>query len=256
LDTTDNELQLHALNRLIVVLLYQGRLHTKEGLAAFQLAESRLSNSGDLILKFFVKLNRAVWHLEVGELSQAKAAFESVHPVLKGTNATDALAWLALNEGELSLKCMDLGTAEERFGEAERLLRPSSPAAFSTIVNAGLGLCALKSGDLSEARKREADLPSLPDYWTFDPSVIVDFKASMFRRRGDVQNAIDLLAEVAENVKGRLTTVWIKLMIERARLLRTHRPSTAKDVLEEVNAVVVDLGLFGRARTIQRLLDL
>ncbi|MGD2124279.1 MAG: AAA family ATPase, partial [Gemmatimonadota bacterium] len=232
--TTDTDLQLHALNRLIVVLLYQGRLHTREGKKVFSLAQARVKRSGDLILRFFIKLNRAVWHLEIGELDKAAVAFQEAAPVIEGKTATNLHTFFFLNEGELGLSTHNLCNAEESYQRAARLLRPSSPEAFHTIINAGLGLCALRSGNLAEARRREEHLPDFPDRWRFDPSTVVFFKASMLRRRGDHPTADRLLAEVAEDVKTRLVTAWIKLTLERARRMPKPQSSLKKAILNEI----------------------
>ena len=253
--TADTDLQLHALNRLILVLLYQGRLHTKEGQGAFALAEPRLAKSGDLILKFFIKLNKGVWHLEVGEFDRAKAAFSLVEPVIEGTKATDAHAFLFLNEGELGLATFDTAAARASYTKAEGFLRSSSPKAFHEIITAGLGLCALNSGDLAEARRREAELPPLPNRWTSDPSVVALFKASMLKRRGDHPAADGLLFEVAQDVKHRLVTAWIKLSMERAHLLRQENPAKAETIIEETLDVTMELGLEERTRSLRRLLN-
>ncbi len=255
LTTDDTDLQLHALNRLIVVLLYQGMLHTEEGVRAFDLAGGRLARSGDLILKFFIRLNRAVWHLEVGEFDQAKTAFLDVAPVIKGTDAREAHAIFHLNEGELHLALFDLPAAKESFTKALSFLRPSSPQAFRTIIHAGLGLCALKAGDLTEARLREGELPPLGDYWTFDPSVVVSFKAGMLRRRGDHNEADRLLRDVSRDVRGRLVTAWIKLSTDRAKALMRTDPDEARRILDEVLHLTKRLGLEERSRIVERLLE-
>ncbi len=255
LNTDDTDLQLHALNRLIVVLLYQGKLHSSEGQHLFQLAESRLNRSGDLILKFFIRLNRAVWHLEVGELDLAQQAFTKVAPVIRGSKAADAHAMLFLNEGELGLALFDIPSARMNYRRAETYLRPCSPKAFETIINAGLGMCALNVGDLADARRRENELPPFPDCWTFDPSVVVTFKASMLKRRGDHSAAERLLNDVAEDVRERLVTAWIKLSMERARILRKEQPDEAITVLKEVLSVVAELGLSHRKTELERSLS-
>jgi tetratricopeptide (TPR) repeat protein len=255
LQTSDNDLQLHALNRLIVVLLYQGRLHTSEGTNAFDLARARVKRSGDLILRFFIKLNRAVWHLEVGELERARVAFSDAAPVIEGTKATNLHTFFFLNEGELGLSTFDLQAAENSYLKAEKLLQQSSPQAFHIIVNAGLGLCALKTGNLTEARRREEDLPVFPDRWRFDPSTVVFFKANMLRRRGDHASANRLLSEVAADVRDRLVTAWIKLNLERARYMNKDESKQKRGLLNEVLEVTKELGLEQRTTEVLRALE-
>jgi DNA-binding SARP family transcriptional activator len=254
LETENPDLQLHALNRLIVALLYQGRLGSREGLETFSLAEPRLSTTGDLNLKFFVRLNKAVGLLEAGELDAARAAFEATEQVIQGTKATEPYVTLFLNRGELSIATHDLLAARQFYSRAQRYLGPSSPESSRAIINAGLGICALKSGHLPEARQREAELPPIPHLWTFDPFVVVSFKASMLKKRGDWESADHLLAEVTEDVRPRLVTAWVKLMIVRANLWRKLNPGRAARIAEEALPVAEELGLNLRAMQLKRLI--
>jgi DNA-binding SARP family transcriptional activator/tetratricopeptide (TPR) repeat protein len=246
LETQDADLQLHALNRLIVALLYQGRLGSLEGIEAFRLAEPRLQRTGDIILKFFVRLNKAVGLLEAGELAAAQTAFASAESVINGTKAIHALVTLLLNMGELYLASHDHVAASQHYSRAQALLTASSPEASRTIINAGLGVCALRSGDLSQARLREANLPPIPPLWTFDPFVVVSFKASMLKKRGDWGSADRLLAEVAKDVRPRLVTAWIKLSIVRADLWKRLDPEKATRIAERALPVAAELSLSAR----------
>jgi DNA-binding SARP family transcriptional activator/tetratricopeptide (TPR) repeat protein len=256
LGTPDRDLQLHALNRLIVVLLYQGRLHSPEGEKAQSRAADRLSSSGDLILKFFVRLNKAVWHLEAGELGSAKSAFEVADSVLRGTRAKDARLWLHLNRGELDFALDDIPAARRNYSAARALLGRTSPKVFRTVMTAGLGLCAIHEGDLAEAKQLERDLPDLPSNWTYDPSVIALFKAEMLRMRGDTIGAQLFLRAVTENIKDRFVTAWLKLSTRRTdfllRISRGEALSTAQDTL----AVAEALKLRVRSEEIKRRVQL
>jgi DNA-binding SARP family transcriptional activator/tetratricopeptide (TPR) repeat protein len=252
--TQDPDLQLHALNRLIVALLYQGRLGSPEGLEALSLAEPRLATTGDLDLKFFLRLNRAVGHLEAGELDQASAAFRSAEEVIHGTRATESYVTLLLNKGELALASHDVPRARRHYLRAEEYLSISSPDASRAIINAGLGLCALKNGHLPEARDREAALPPHPSIWTFDPFVVVSFSVGMLRKRGDQASADQLLAGVTKDVRSRLVTAWIKLMLVRADLWRKRDPAKAAGFAEEALEVAKALGLTQRVHQLEKTL--
>jgi tetratricopeptide (TPR) repeat protein len=255
LKTRDSDLQLHALNRLIVVMLYQGTLNSPEGTKAFKLAEERLKTSGDLNLRFFIKLNRAVWLLEAGELDRSELAFSEVFPVIKGTRAEEAHTIFHLNRGELRLSRFEYEEARVDFEAAERHLRPQSSNTFRSIINAGLGQCAFSQGDLAEARKREATIGPLPRTWTFDPGVITLFKANMLRRRGDYLAADRLIEAVSSDVQGRLVTPWIRLNTYRARLLLKLDRIKAQELLEGVSSVADSLDLRERSRVVRQILE-
>ena len=225
--TADNDLAVTALNRLILVLHYQGKLHTPEGRSAQKEAEMRLVTCGDLSLKFYVRLNMAVWHLEIGELPQALAAFDAVRKVVHGIKARRPQTMLKLNLGELGLLSFDFSAARQSYGNAEESLTPASPHFYKVLINAGLGLCALHEGDLGEARRRESELPTQQGFWTFDPTIVTTFRARMLLRRRDSEGAVALIERVREDIRDRFVPAWLRLTLEQCRtqkrnnLLRT-----------------------------------
>ena len=253
--TSDSKLLLYALNRLIVVLHYQGLLHTPEGVEALSEAESRLGNCGDLILKFHVKLNRAVWHLEIGELAYAKTSLQAIEGLVSGTQARDAQAKLQLNLGELGVVSHDFQLAETAYEKAQELITSFSPHFFQTLATAGLGLCSLHAGDLGEARRKEAELPVFPDFWTYDPSVTTIFKVRMLMKRRDTPRALALLDQIRESVKHRLVPAWLRLTLEEIGILRRTQPERALSLANECLEIAEHLGLRERVRQIHLLKD-
>jgi len=254
LRTGNGDLELRALNRLIVVLLYQAKLHTAEGLRAVEAAQERFASSGDLMLKFFTKLNRAVWHLEVGELDQAASAIPAIEAVLTGTHAHHPWTMFLLNRGEIEMEQGQNLSAQSSFSEALALLSDSSPGFFRQIITSGLGLCALRDGDLAAAKRLEGELSELPKRWTFDPSVVVSFKAEMLRMRGDTRMADRLLEGVAEAVRDRFVTTWVKVNLLRAKMLRRIQPEASSRIVKVTLERTKALKLERRSQELGRLL--
>jgi len=254
LGTEDRDLQLHVLNRLIVVLLYQGLLNSKEGEEVLCAAEDRFASSGDLIIKFFIRLNRAVWHLEVGELDRSASAFPLAESVLRGTQAKDPYIWLLLNRAELEFAQEDVTSAQRSYAMVSKFLGNTSSIYFRMVQTAGLGLCAIHEGRLSEAKRLESELPEIPSHWIHDPSVICSFKGEMLRMRGDLSAAERFLAEVANDVKGRFVTSWIKLNISRVQFLRRRSPEIAERLAMETLVITEELNLTTRSNEIERIL--
>ncbi len=253
LGTSDSELILHALNRLILVLHYQGKLHTEEGKRALSEAESRLGTCGDLILKFHIKLNPAVWHLEIGELDQARASLEALEQLVGGNQSPAAQARLRLNLGELGLVSHDFPFAETAFRAAEELAAWPSPPFFRTLATAGIGLCSLSIGNLTEARIRESQLPEFPEFWTYDPTIVATFKARMLAKRRDTVRALELLDQTRAGVVGRLVPAWLRLTIEQTRLCKRVYPKKALELADEGLEVAGKLGLKQRVYQLHRL---
>lgn len=255
MQTESQDLQLLALNRLMVVLLYQGRLHAPEGKMVVKAMEDRFGKSGDLLLKFFVKLNQAVWHLEIGELHQARNWFLAAEDVIRGTQATSAVLNLLINRAEFYSSLNEIGKAQEDYREAGTLLSSSSPQHLESVISAGTGICALQEGDLTKARNIERKLGDLPEEWTFDPSVIASFKAEMFRMRGDLRSAAGLLGEIADTVKHRFVTAWLKLTLQRTRYLRRIGKTESVGLAKEGAEMARFLGLSIRQSEFERLLE-
>ena len=253
--TDDSELYLYALNRQILVLYCQGLLHSPEGTRALSEAEARLGNCGDLNLKINIRVNRAVWHLEVGELEQARIALSAVDPLVRGTNARDARAKLELNRGELCISSHDYDSAKTAYEAALSHISRSSPHFFATLAKAGLGLASLLSGDLPEARKRESELPPVPDFWTYDPSIVTIFKARMLLKRQDRPRAITLLDQVRGGVRHRLVPAWLRLTLEEVAILKGWRVKEAGRLAREGYSVAEELGLEERKRQFRGLLE-
>jgi tetratricopeptide (TPR) repeat protein len=232
-----NDLFLHALNRLLVALHYQGMLNTPEGLGLLQEAEKRLARSGDLALKFNIRLNVAVWHMETRDFDRAQVAFEAAAELLRGTKAIRAQAMLQLNLGELYVSAFDIPKARACYCSAEPLLSKSSPDYFRRFLTAGFGLCALYEGDLQEARAREADLPEPPPFWTIDPTIFTVFSARMKARRGDFRGATTLLGKIREEIRSRFRTAWLRLALEECSIERRRNKNRSVQLAKEALTV-------------------
>ncbi len=250
------DVQLLALNRLLVVLLYRGELHKEEGNRVLRTAEDLFSSSGDLMLKFFIRLNRAVWHMEVGELDHAKQTFPKAESVIQGTRARTAWLHLLLNRAELEYLLGEVSESHQSYLEAESMLPNPEPPSYRATISAGLGLCALHMGKIAEARRRETEIPDLNQAWTFDPSVIARFRSEILRMRGDIHAAEGTLADIAQEIEGRFTTGWLKLMLERASILSRRYPSKAKEVSRLGLKKSRELGLEVREREFSGFLSL
>ena len=244
---------LSASNRLMVVLLHNGLLGTSSGMSLVATAEESARYSGDLFLRFNLRVNVGVYHLEVGEYEQAMQAFERARKVVAGTAAKDAHLILECNLGELEFCRGDFELASLHFTRGEALLDAASPIRLRRMVKAGLGLTAMTTGDLRTAREMEEQVGLLPDYWYFDPYLLATFKARMRWHRGDRRSAILLLRQTGEAVRGRLVTSWLNLRLEESRLLRRVDMSEARQVAEEALGVARELGLSVRIREFQAL---
>jgi hypothetical protein len=81
-------------------------------------------------------------------------------------------------------------------------------------------LCALETGALARARHLEEQLAGQPATWYYDPSLILRFRARLHERRGAVPTAIELLATEEGTIEGRLVPAWLKVRLDKSRLLK------------------------------------
>lgn len=240
--------RLWALNRLLVVLQARGMVTLPD--AARWVTEARTLSecSGDLMLRFSIESNIAVAHLDAGDLETAEALMARARAI-PGAGEMDINRFVqANNEAELALALADYQGAADAFSRASSYLGLTTPRYMQDLVNAGLGFCALQTGNLSEAREREGLLKSPPDSWYFDPTTILTFRSKLLERQGRHLDALQLLKDGASNLKGRMPLAWLKVVLLQARLLAKHSPEDAVRLSVEMSREAQRLALPRRAQ--------
>lgn len=227
-----------ATERLILVLTYQGMLHSDEGRRLLCTAIRRAETAGDLTRRFSFELSKGVAAMEAGDLDTAQAQFEHVAKVVEHTDPGPPHLLLAYNRAEVSIQQRNFREALEWLATADALSSATTPEYVTTLTTAAAGLCHLELGALAAARECEARLPMNPEHWYFDPTVLLDFQARLLMRRREQRQALRLLQEASEAIEGRLTTAWIKLTLlecrarHRTGLGRCNRVAAAIEVAQ------------------------
>jgi hypothetical protein len=93
-----------------------------------------------------------------------------------------------------------------------------------------------------------------PEYWSFDPTLPVTFRARIRRCHGDLASALEVLRATAEQVETRFPLSWIKVRMEEIRLLRTTDEASATRLAKDVSKRAVKLGLTHQQKRIQALM--
>ena len=213
-----------ALNRLVFVLNYQGLMISNGGLDLISHAEAAAALVGDLLLRFLLRLNRGVWHLDAGSYDAAEIAFNEAREIVESGDSEAESVLLDVNCGELNLQQGEISKALECFQRVMSQDPVSVPANISLTAEAGLGICELHTGDLRQAVRRN-DLMRFPNHWSFDPTLPVTFRARVRRCHGDFSGALGVLRATAEHVETRFPLSWIKLrMEERGYSLKSTDP--------------------------------
>ena len=246
-------LRLKALNRLIIVLLHQGRLHLTENRHIVEEARGLARQTGDLLQRFSFESNLGVSYMDAGELEIASTHFDRAASLLGKADMTFPRINLAFNRGELALARRDFDSAAECFASATRHAGLAIPGYTEQLINAGLGLCALEQGRVAEARKRHEALQGGPETWYYDPTVVLLFRARFLQRRGNLYSAIELLENAQANLEGRLVAAWLKTQLTLARILKQAGDPRAKTAAETGLEVARGLELRTREREFRAL---
>ena len=241
-----------AVNRLIVVLTHQVLLASTGGLDRIADAEAAAALVGDLLLRFHLRQNRGVWHLDTGNYDAAEVAFGEARQLVESEDS-EAGFILDVNCGELNLGLGEIPKALECFERVINQDPASVPANISLTAEAGLGMCELHAGHLRQAVKRN-DLLRFPSFWSFDPTLPVTFRARVRRCHGDVPGALGVLRTTAEQVETRFPLCWIKLRMEEIRLLQTTDEVSARRLARDVSKRAMQLGLTHQHKRIQALI--
>jgi ATP/maltotriose-dependent transcriptional regulator MalT len=209
--------------------------------------------SGDVLARFSIESNLAAAFLDAGDVERADVLMAEAE-ALSGVGEMDINRFIqANNRAELALSRCDYPAAAHAFASAASYLGPTTPTYMQDLVNAGLGYCALETGDLAEARRREQRLPAPPRSWYFDPTTIVAFRARLLERRGKHGDAVQVLADAGDQLKGRLVLAWLKIALLQVRLMAKQDRREAKELAERTGREARSLRLEYRAREFEAL---
>lgn len=240
-----------AKHKLFFVLLYQGRAMTDEGRVLYRQVKAMADRSGDLLIRFQIESNCGVAHMEALHLEEAGRHFASAEAILRGAQAALMRLNHFYNLGELAYLRGELGEALHFFRFAEGLLSASTaPQDIRSLVNGAIGLCCIESGDLTEARVREAAIGPLPQPWHYDPTMLLAFMVRLLERRGKLRDALDLLRPQAIALRPRLPLAWLKLLAIEARVAKRIGDPVWKERLQEGIAFAQEQKLAERAHAL------
>jgi tetratricopeptide (TPR) repeat protein len=247
--------RLHALVRLIIVLHAGGRLSRPEAVAVTSEASALAARCGDVLQQYAIESNVAAALLDAGDLEQAEAK-------MVGAATGQYSGEMALqrfirknNHAELAVARGDFATAQHAYLDAATHLGPTTPTYMRDLLNAGLGYCAIETGDLGEARRREDMLHEPPSSWYFDPTTLLAFRTRMLERRQRWQEAATVLELAASDLQHRLVLAWFKLRLLQARILAKHGDRSATDVADQALQRARELQLSHREREFAAVLD-
>jgi tetratricopeptide (TPR) repeat protein len=252
LDLDDPLLQLRARHRLFVALMSRGMGATSEALELVTTLLRHCAQAGDLRLRYTTLANRAVWLMEVGEYDAAERHLLDAAGLLEGATATGERLNLYGNRAEIALATGLFDRALMLYKRAAALMDEGTRAHVRDIIQSGLGLAALETGDLTLARASLDRLHTWPLYF-FDPLMLLTFRARMSCHSGATSLGLDQLHGEVAALEDRFPALWIRGQIVSARLHKRYGRRPDRASLVRAMARATDLGLSKRSAEIQCL---
>jgi tetratricopeptide (TPR) repeat protein len=240
------DLQDRALHRLVFVNVLGGTLNTTNARALLDSRLSRATRGDSFKTRYGFLEAAALWHLEMGAYSAAEEFFLQAERVISSAPDMTEKVHMYANRAEQLALAGQLSHARDYYERARDALRPHHYWRAHQAVHGGLGYCALELGDLRMARDCEARLEYQNEHY-FDASMIILFRATLLRRRGELEGAANYLAQVVRPFEGRLRTVVLKCRFLECRIRqrfdRKGASELAEWLVEESSTLKLDLRL-------------
>ncbi|MFG0312933.1 MAG: hypothetical protein ACF8LL_01925 [Phycisphaerales bacterium] len=249
----DMSLRIKSQHRLYVALVLRGLGATAEASETYGFIARHLDAIADVPLRYSALSNRAVWLMEMGAYGMAQETLHRARLTLPRSATGEKLNYL-LNVGECALRSGDDTRALGAFQAAEKQLSAGSRDHLRDVTMAGLGLTAIRTGDLEEARRASLALREWPT-WYFDPTLIVEFRLEWLRRVGRASEGLGYLEEVCGTLRGRYLGAWLRMEVLRGRVARRSGTTLDREVVKDAISAALDLNLSNRAAELERLLN-
>lgn len=244
---------LKAQTRLIVVLLYQGRLALAGSHDLVTSARRRAVRTGDLGQRIMLEANLGSFFADEGHLALAEETYEGIAPAFRNAEARIPKFNFFVNRGALARRQYQPERARGFLDQAAELLVSEMPDYMVDALHAEYGLTALLQGDLSEARLRGEQLRGSENGPIhFDPISSVTFRTRMSRRSGTEVEWLDQLRAIADRLDGSLTWPWLRVGVLECELASRTKQSD-KVRYGRYLSVAEDLQLQGVVQRLKRL---
>lgn len=244
-----------ALNRLIVALVFRGKLASSEGSSVLSRARSVAQEFGDTLLMYDTYVNEGSWHMDTGDLDAADEAFSTARSLLGGEMSRAEILTTRVNRGELLLHQRRGPEALGEFRSALEYAEGESTGAL--LCAAGMTLASLETGRLSKAREWAAHLKTVDpsDRYRGNVSLVALAMARLALAEGKPQRALETLLLFADQMMLWMVPAALKLYLEAFRLARRIKAPLGRDRVLPVVSAVRELGIPGHGLRILRFQD-
>lgn len=234
---------LRALACLVAIQGARGLMTDPETSSAVEEAESLARDLDDFVEHYNLLVSAGGGYRAVGHLDQARSWFVRAGEVLANVRTWESHVFLECKLGELELEERELGEAAAHFARARRLWQPGMGRHLGIISHSGVGLTALRMGELSRAREMAGHISRPPARWFEDPWVFALFQAHLCELRGVTGDGADAVSVIADQIEASQPANWARLKFEEALLRLRHSLPQRDEIARTAADAASDLGI-------------
>lgn len=232
---------LRALVRLVAIQGVRGLIAGAEAVSALEEGETLAGR--DFVEYFNLLVTAGAGYRAIGRLDQASNWFARAGRVVANVNTWESHVSLECKLGELALEAREVDRGATHFARARQLWTPGMGRYLGIISHSGVGLAALRSGDMQLAREMADHISEPPASWFEDPWVYALFKAQLCEWRGVVSEGVDAVGEIAGRIEPSQPAHWARLKFEEALLRLRHSLPQRDEVAETAAEAAANLGI-------------
>jgi hypothetical protein len=246
---------LRALVCLVAIQGARGLITDPEVASALKEGESLARDSDDFVEHSNLLVSAGTGYRAVGRLDQARSWLVRAGGVLANVRTSESHVSLECKLGELALEARQLGGAAAHFARARLLWKPGMGRCLRIIGHSGVGLTALRMGELSRARKIAERIFEPPARWFEDPWVFALLQAHLCELRGVTGGGADAVGRIASQIEASQPANWARLKFEEALLRLRHSLPRQGEAVRTAAKAAADLGIDRRMTTLKTAQD-
>ena len=241
--------------RYLYVLMFGGQLNSGIGKELLSRCRELGEQSGDFRLQYNAIASEGCWLLDIGELDAAERIFARASAPLHTPSTGSEHISLPHNLGELATAREEWETGRIYFKEAVATESFGDRRVVQDAIYAGLGLCELKLGNITEAREMAERVEVWDRHWYSDPTLVVRFAAELARLKRRYPDAIEVLGNAIADTKHRWPAIGVKLAMLQIPFLNRLDPDRALALADAVREEGIRRGFQQRQRQAEAWID-
>ena len=234
---------LRALARLVAIRGAHGLIADPEAASAVEEGELLAADNDDFVEQYNLMANMGTGYRAIGQLDHARIWFAKARIALAQVNTSESHVALECKLGELALEAKELDQAMAHFARARKHWTPGMGRHLRIISHSGVGLAALRTGELALAREMAEQIVEPPASWFEDPWIFAMFTARLCEWQGDVDAGADAIDGIAKGIETSQPAHWARLKFDEALLRLRHSLPRRDEIAETAAEAAANLGI-------------